>query len=70
MGSSQRSVADPQDLGDDVSRSSVVTPAKLPRDGVPPVVVLRGMTVPDYLLPACAAFAWVTDRMGKRQWRA
>jgi hypothetical protein len=37
---------------------------------VSPVVVLRGMTVPDYLLPACAAFAWVTDRMGKRQWRA
>jgi hypothetical protein len=41
-----------------------------PREGVSPVVVLRGMTVSDYLLPACAAFAWVTDRMGKRQWRA
>ena len=26
-----------------------------PRDGVPPVVVVQGMTVSDYLLPACAA---------------
>jgi hypothetical protein len=31
-----------------------------PREGVSPVVVLRGMTVSDYLLPACAALAWVT----------
>jgi pimeloyl-ACP methyl ester carboxylesterase len=27
------------------------------RDGVPPVVVVQGMTVSDYLLPACAALA-------------
>src|SRR4051794_10240712 len=27
----------------------------VPREGVPPVVVVQGMTVSDYLLPACAA---------------
>jgi pimeloyl-ACP methyl ester carboxylesterase len=31
------------------------------RDGVPPVVVLQGMTVSDYLLPACAALATWTE---------
>src|SRR3954465_13171772 len=31
------------------------------RDGVPPVVVLQGMTVSDYLLPACAALAQWTQ---------
>ena len=31
------------------------------RDGVPPVVVLQGMTVSDYLLPACAALATWTQ---------
>lgn len=28
-----------------------------PREGVPPVVVVQGMTVSDYLLPACAELA-------------
>jgi pimeloyl-ACP methyl ester carboxylesterase len=32
-----------------------------PREGVPPVVVLQGMTVSDYLLPACAALAAWTE---------
>jgi pimeloyl-ACP methyl ester carboxylesterase len=32
-----------------------------PRDGVPPVLVLQGMTVSDYLLPACAALATWTE---------
>src|SRR3954470_17421055 len=31
------------------------------RDGVPPVVVVQGMTVSDYLLPACAALAEWTE---------
>src|SRR4051794_33032080 len=31
------------------------------RNGVPPVVVLQGMTVSDYLLPACAALAEWTE---------
>jgi pimeloyl-ACP methyl ester carboxylesterase len=31
------------------------------RDGVPPIVVLQGMTVSDYLLPACAALATWTE---------
>jgi pimeloyl-ACP methyl ester carboxylesterase len=31
------------------------------RDDVPPVVVLQGMTVSDYLLPACAALAAWTE---------
>ncbi|MDQ4054767.1 MAG: alpha/beta hydrolase, partial [Actinomycetota bacterium] len=31
------------------------------RDGVPPVVVVQGMTVSDYLLPACAALASWTE---------
>jgi pimeloyl-ACP methyl ester carboxylesterase len=32
-----------------------------PRQGVPPVLVLQGMTVSDYLLPACAALADWTE---------
>jgi pimeloyl-ACP methyl ester carboxylesterase len=32
-----------------------------PRDDMPPVVVLQGMTVSDYLLPACAALAAWTE---------
>jgi pimeloyl-ACP methyl ester carboxylesterase len=31
------------------------------RDGVPPVVVVQGMTVSDYLLPACAALGRWTE---------
>jgi pimeloyl-ACP methyl ester carboxylesterase len=31
------------------------------RDGVPPVVVVQGMTVSDYLLPACAALGQWTE---------
>src|SRR4051812_45100939 len=32
-----------------------------PHDGVPPVVVLQGMTVSDYLLPACSTLAQWTQ---------
>src|SRR3954470_13593104 len=31
------------------------------RDGVPPIVVVQGMTVSDYLLPACAALGEWTE---------
>jgi pimeloyl-ACP methyl ester carboxylesterase len=31
------------------------------RDGVPPIVVVQGMTVSDYLLPACAALGSWTE---------